>query len=69
MVVIGVAVGLVLALVGGRFIQDLLFETSARDPLVLVVVSATLVGVAFVAALLPAAAARRIDPLVALRAE
>ena len=63
------AIGTAIALYAGRFISVLLFDTSARDPLVLGVVAGTLIGVAVLASLVPASRARRVDPMIALRAE
>jgi putative ABC transport system permease protein len=65
----GVLIGVAAALVLGRLIESLLFETNSRDPIVLASVSATLLCVAIVAAALPAWRASRLDPVKALRAE
>jgi ABC-type antimicrobial peptide transport system permease subunit len=66
---LGVAGGTIIALVAGKFIAPLLFETSPHDPAVFVAVITLLLGVATVASLVPARRAVRADPLVALRAE
>jgi putative ABC transport system permease protein len=50
-------------------VSSMLFETTARDPLVFAVVAALLLAVAAVASMAPALRAARIDPIVALRAE
>jgi ABC-type lipoprotein release transport system permease subunit len=47
----------------------LLFEVRAHDPLPLFFAVMLLLGVAFLAAYLPARRAMRVDPLVALRYE
>ena len=65
----GVALGLVLVLALGRFAEPLLFRVSPRDPLVLALVAAALVGTGLVASLLPGMRATRADPMDALRAE
>jgi ABC-type antimicrobial peptide transport system permease subunit len=65
----GVAVGSALALVGSRWLQPLLFEQSATDPVVYAAVGAVLLLVALAASALPAARAARADPNAALRAE
>jgi predicted permease len=65
----GLAIGLVVALLAGRLIEPLLFETSARDPLVLVGVAATLLLVAALASAVPALRAKRVDPIEALRGD
>ena len=63
--VIGAGVSLALA----PLIQPLLFETGARDPVLLGVVAAALLATAVLAGLLPSWRASRVDPLIALRAE
>ena len=66
---IGVTLGLGLALVGARWIQPLLFQQSARDPGTYAVVAAALLAVALLASALPALRATRADPNAALRGE
>jgi ABC-type antimicrobial peptide transport system permease subunit len=66
---VGVIVGVGIAGVGGKFIQPLLFNESARDPLVFVGVAVVLTVVALLASVIPAGRAGRIDPLEALKAE
>ena len=67
------AVGLVLgagaALFASRWITDLLFEVSPREPRVYVAVGIVLLLVSLVATLMPAWRATRVDPVIALRAE
>jgi putative ABC transport system permease protein len=63
----GCAIGLVLFPLGGRFIQAMLFQTSAYDPAALLLVAALLLGVALLASYIPARRASRVDPMVALR--
>lgn len=67
--IVGVVLGAAIALGAARWIQPLLFETSARDPLVYVVVATLLLGVSAAASLIPARRASRVDPNVALRSE
>ena len=67
--VIGVAVGLLLALAAGRFISSLLFGLSPYDPAAILVAGAAMIGVALVAGYVPARRATRIDPLLALKRE
>ena len=66
---VGVAGGLLLALVASQRMADLLFETSPRDPLVLGLVAVGLVALAALASLLPARRAAQVDPVVALRGD
>jgi predicted permease len=69
MTVLGVAIGLGLSLAAGRFIEPLLFETSARDPGVVSGVALSMLTVALVASLVPALRARRVNPMEALRTD
>ncbi len=68
-VVIGVAIGIVLALALGRFVASLLYGVSAHDPVTLVGTAVVLVAIAALAALIPARKATRVDPVVALNAD
>ncbi|HUJ32922.1 MAG TPA: ABC transporter permease [Candidatus Acidoferrum sp.] len=68
-VVLGLAGGMVAAIVAGRLIASLLFGVTPYDPLTLVGVSVVLGSVALLACYLPARRAMRVDPLVALRHE
>jgi putative ABC transport system permease protein len=65
----GMLLGLALALLGGRFLAPMLYQTSVRDPAVFAVVSAVLLAAALAAGLIPARRATRVDPLEALRAD
>jgi hypothetical protein len=65
----GVVLGVVLALAMGRVIASMLYETSPRDPFVLVGVAATLLVATCIASIVPALRASRVDPLEALREE
>ncbi|MBS0660488.1 MAG: ABC transporter permease [Verrucomicrobia bacterium] len=66
---IGLAIGLVAALATARLMAGLVFGISPLDPLSFGLVIPVLIGVAFVAAALPARRATKIDPNVALRSE
>jgi ABC-type antimicrobial peptide transport system permease subunit len=63
----GVALGVAVALVAGRQVQPLLFDTSAQDPAIIGGVVVVLMCVALVASIVPALRALRIDPMIALR--
>ena len=64
---IGLAIGLTGSLVLTRVLQDILFDTSATDPLVFVLVSLLLGAVAIAACYAPARRATRVEPIIALR--
>lgn len=66
---VGIVLGLIAALGSARFIRDLLFETSPRNPVVFAAVAATMLVVAIAATLIPAWQASRVDPVSALRAD
>ena len=66
---IGAALGLVAAGFAAKYVADLLFHTSAYDPLAFVGAAVTILVVAVLATLIPARRATRVDPVVALRSE
>jgi putative ABC transport system permease protein len=68
-VAVGVTVGVIAALASGRFVADLLFETSPLDPGVLATAVLTFVLVTVAAAAWPAWRASRVSPMVALRSD
>ena len=63
------ALGTVLAIVASKWIEPLLFQQSARDPVVYTLVGGALLAVALVASMVPARRAANADPNSALRAE
>jgi predicted permease len=65
----GLLLGLAVAILGGRYLTALLYQTSPRDPLALLAAALALVVAALVACILPARAAARADPRQALQAE
>jgi len=67
MAVTGLGLGLAGALVTTRYLQSLLFGVAPTDPTVLFASAALLLLVAFVACLVPARRAVRIEPMIALR--
>jgi putative ABC transport system permease protein len=66
---IGAAVGVVLALAGGRAASTLLFGVRPYDPLALLLSLSGLAVIAFIASYAPARRAMRIEPVTALRAD
>jgi predicted permease len=68
-VVAGCAIGLLLAAGGGHLIRALLFGVSPIDPITFATTALGLLGAATLAAIVPALAALRLDPMIALRDE
>ncbi len=62
----GIVIGIAVALVSGRLMESLLFETSASDPGVLATTALTLGVVAGIAGWIPAIRATRVNPVTAL---
>jgi ABC-type antimicrobial peptide transport system permease subunit len=68
-VVVGLALGLPLAVGAGRLLSAQLYGVQFWDPLALGVAAVSLAACAFVAAVIPALRAASISPMNALRAE
>ena len=66
---VGTGIGLIAAILASRALASFLYETSPRDPSVLVCSVAALAFIASAASVLPALRAARIDPMRALRNE
>ncbi|MGE0552663.1 MAG: ABC transporter permease [Gemmatimonadales bacterium] len=69
MLLVGIGVGIPIALIASRAIRSMLFQVGPADPLVFVSVTAALVAAGLAAAIVPARRATRVDPKVALQAE
>ncbi|MCP3960025.1 MAG: ABC transporter permease [bacterium] len=67
--VIGVGLGVLLALGASRVLESQLLNVSTRDPWIYALLAASLVAVALLASFLPALRATRVDPVVALRTD
>ena len=65
----GAAAGLLLAVGATRYLGDLLYQTSPRDPLVFAIVAGVLLLAGVVAAVLPARRSASVDPLIVLKAD
>ena len=65
----GLLIGIAVAAGAMRVTASLLFQVSALDPSAFVIAAATMTAVGFVAALIPASRATRVDPTTALRSE
>jgi predicted permease len=65
----GLILGGVAAFIASRWITDMLYETSARDPLVYGMAALVLVLAATVASIVPARRSASVDPVQAIRAE
>ncbi|HEV2665541.1 MAG TPA: ADOP family duplicated permease, partial [Blastocatellia bacterium] len=69
LVCLGLAFGVPLALILGRFIVDLLYGLRPTDPLTIVAGISVLLIVSLLAGYIPARRASRVDPMVSLRCE
>ena len=69
LVIVGLAIGIPLALASGRLLHSFLFGLKSTDPLSLIVVILMLGVVGAIAGLIPARRAASTDPMVALRYE
>ena len=69
LLVLGLAVGVPIALSSTRILKSLLFELSPLDPMAIFIAIAVVAAMTMTAAFLPARRATRIDPMKALRTE
>ena len=67
--VVGIVIGVVIALAAGQWLGPLLFQESPHDPLVFGFVTLVLLGTTMLASVVPSRRAARVDPMVALRYE
>ena len=65
----GIGIGLIAALALGRVAGSLIYGVSSRDLVTFLAVTTLLIFVSFVASLVPALRATRVDPLAVLREE
>jgi ABC-type antimicrobial peptide transport system permease subunit len=64
---LGIALGLLLAVFGGRVMASKLFGVTSHDPMVFAITILVLILAAFVAGIIPARRAARTEPIKALR--
>lgn len=69
MVLPGVIIGVVLSLGASRIWSSMLFQVRPNDPITFLGATVLLVFVAFIASLVPAVSATRVDPMAGLRME
>jgi putative ABC transport system permease protein len=67
--IIGIGLGLVLAVGAGQFLQGILYGINAVEPVVLVTAPLILLAASLLASYIPALRATKVDPTVALRSE
>jgi ABC-type antimicrobial peptide transport system permease subunit len=68
-VVVGLAIGIPLTILGGRAMASQLFGVKPYDPLILLTTIVVLSAAAFVASAIPARKAANVEPMQALRTE
>ncbi len=64
---VGIVLGLVAAMVSSNLMTSLMYEVSGTDPVTYGAIAVVLGSVAFVASIIPAWRATRVDPMEALR--
>jgi ABC-type antimicrobial peptide transport system permease subunit len=68
-VLVGVAIGIGVALASTRFLGTLLYDVKAVDPAVFAAMAVIMVGMGVLASYVPARRASSVDPIVALRSD
>jgi len=66
---VGLAIGVIAALAFGRVMSSLIYQIAPSDPLTFLTVAVLLAAVGFLATVIPAYRASKVDPMVALRDE
>ena len=69
LILLGVVIGLAGAFISTRFIESLLFQITAVDPITFALTPLALITVAMLACYFPARKAAKVDPIVALHGE
>jgi putative ABC transport system permease protein len=65
----GLAAGLIASLALTRALKSMLYEASATDPMMIMILSLLMIAVAAAASFVPARRATKVDPMMALRHE
>jgi putative ABC transport system permease protein len=68
-VLIGVVIGVAVAVASTRFLGALLYEVKAVDPFVFALMSLMMIAIGMLASYMPARRASRVDPMVSMRSE
>jgi len=68
-VLVGVVIGVGVALGTTRLMSALLFGVKAVDPIVFALMSITMIGIGILASYMPARRASSVDPIVSLRSD
>lgn len=66
-VAVGIAIGMLLSTGATRWLIDLLYDTSPRDPMVFATVALVLLVASVIASIVPIARSTRVNPIDALR--
>jgi putative ABC transport system permease protein len=66
---VGLAIGIAIALVAVRLLDNFMYQTNIHDPMMFVIATALLTAAALAASYLPARRATKVDPVQALRAD
>lgn len=69
LIVLGVAIGVIGAIAGSRFLESVLYNVSALDPITFASISILLATIAAISCYIPARRATKVSLLVALRSE
>ena len=69
MLAVGIGIGVLASLLSTSLLKSMLYGTGARNPLVLMMVSAIAAVTGLIAAFIPARRAASVDPMQALRAD
>jgi ABC-type antimicrobial peptide transport system permease subunit len=69
LVAIGLAIGLLVALVLGAFLSSAIYGVASYDPIILISIVLLMTAVAVIASYVPARKALKVDPVKSLRAQ